>query len=355
MAAFIAAILLLVFPFSTSAKTVIHVYNWDDFMDLSILGYFEKESGIRVIYKTYSSEHEIRRLIEGSDAGDVAIVPQFLLPYLIEKKHLQKLGRAQLSIHKNMDVFFAGRTRLIGAYDYALPYLWYGTALGFNRKSIARVLGDDFEEDWSLLFDSAKSGKIKECGIALADAPLEFYAELLDFSGYPVAMRDTPLNRLHRLSQKTLPSIKQNLRYIDSERYLYDLGKGNLCLAMGWTGGILRAMQMNPEVQMVMPANNRALVFSFETLVILKKANHPEAAGRFIDFLSRPKVSARNANKTLYASPVKGVNSFLMPSVRGNSLIETINDNKGRMRLMDAPNAAQGSIIDALWDELSRK
>ncbi|KXU34553.1 hypothetical protein AXE65_06845, partial [Ventosimonas gracilis] len=347
---YLALIFGVLFSFAVKAQGVVNVYNWYDFIDLSILPDFEQESGIKVNYQTFSSGQEILQLIEQKTPIDVAVVPHFLLQQLIRKQLLSPLEQSALQpARENLDAFIASRVNLVGAGDYAVPYLWNIAALGFNRSSLAKVLGDDFKEDWSLLFDAAQNSKIKGCGIAVADAPVELYATLLSYSGYPGLLEKTPLNRLRRLTRKNLLALRNNLRYIDSDNYLYDLGKGDLCLAMGWSGGISRAAQMNKDVQVVLPSND-GLTLSFEALVIPSTVKNSAAAHRFINFLSKPEISARNVNETLYGSPLKNIKPFLKPELQDSPLLQLTAQNKNRMQLLSTPGIEQQAEIDALWD-----
>jgi len=346
---YLTLILGLLFALTVKAQEVVNVYNWYDYIDLSILPDFEKASGVRVNYQTFSSAREILQLIEQNKPIDVAVVPHFMLKKLVDKQQLRPL---QLSVRENLDGFIASRVKLSGADDYAVPYLWYTVALGFNRSSLAKLLGNDFKADWSLLFDAAQNTKISGCGIAVADAPVELYATLLSHSGYPALLEKTPLNRLRRLTKRTLLPLKNNLRYIDSDRYLYDLGKGNLCLAMGWSGGISRAAQMNPDVQMVLPENH-ALTMAFDALVVPQTVQNSAAARQFIDFLLKPEISARNVNKTLYGSPLKNKNikPFLKSELKNDPLLQF----KNRMHLLSAPGIEQQAVMDTLWNDFVKQ
>jgi len=337
---------------TVKAQEVVNVYNWYDYIDLSILPDFEKASGVKVNYQTFSSGQEILQLIEQNKPIDVAVVPHFFLAKLVHKQQLQPLQLSALPERENLDAFIASRVKLTGAGDYAVPYLWYTAALGFNRSSLAKILGDDFKADWSLLFDAAQNAKLNRCGIAVADAPVELYATLLSHSGYPALLEKTPLNRLRRLTKKTLLPLKNNLRYIDSDRYLYDLGKGDLCLAMGWSGGISRAAQMNPDVQMVLPENH-ALTMAFDALVIPQTAQNSAVAHQFINFLLTPEISARNVDKTLYGSPLKDKNikPFLKAELKNDSLLQLTPKNKNRMHLLSIPGIEQQAVMDTLWND----
>jgi len=339
-----------VFSMAISAQDIIKVYNWGDYIEQTVLEEFEKESGIKIDYHTFGSEREIRSLIDNNTLIDVAVVPHFSLPHLMKEQRLNKLNSALLPNQKNLDAFILSRVNLLGANGYALPYLWGAVALGFNRPLTQKVLGSDFKEDWSLLFDSAKSSQLNRCGMAMADAPYEIYAALLDFNGSVDSLDRVPVSRLRRFANKSLLPIRGNLRYLDSEHYYNGLGEGDLCLAVGWSSCILHAMQRNPNVQVVLPKNS-ALPIILETLVIPRTSKNPVSAHRFIDFLLRLEVSARNVEKTLSGSPLENIKPFLKPALQNTPFLYVDEKFKSRMQLLAPPGKVQQVEMDNLWED----
>jgi len=339
-----------VFSMAVSAQDIIKVYNWGDYIEQAVLEEFEKESGIKIDYNTFGSEREIRNLIDNDTPIDVAVVPHFSLPHLIKEQRLNRLNLALLSNQKNIDAFVLSRMNLLNANGYALPYLWGAVAFGFNRPLAKKILGADFREDWSLLFDPAKNSQLSRCGVAMADAPDEIYTVLLDFNGSVDSLDRVPLSRLRRFVNKSLLPVRSNLRYIDSERYYYGLGSGDLCLVAGWSSGILHAMQSNSDVQAVFPQGS-ALTIIMEVLVIPRASQNPATAHRFIDFLLRFDVSARNVEKTLSGSPLKNIKPFLKPALQDTPFLYVDEKAKSRIQLLAPAGKAQQEEMDKLWKD----
>ncbi|KXU39263.1 hypothetical protein AXE65_09305 [Ventosimonas gracilis] len=338
-----------VFSVAVSAQSIIKVYNWDDYIDQTVLEDFEKETGIKIDYHTFGSEREIRQLIDSNTLMDVAVVPHFSLPHLMEEQRLNKLNPALLSNQENLDAFILSRMSLLGANGYAMPYLWGSVAFGFNRPLTQKILGADFKEDWSLLFDPSKNAQLNSCGMAMADAPYEIYAALLDFKGSSDSLDRVPLARFRRFFNKSLLPIRSNLRYIDSARYFDGLGKGDLCLVAGWSSGILHAMQRNQDVQAVFPEDS-TLTIIMEALVIPRTSQNPAAAHQLIDFLLRFDVSARNVEKTLSGSPLKNIGSFLKPELQNAPFLYIDEKIKSHVQLLESPGQAQKEEMDKLWE-----
>jgi len=348
-------LLYLLCSIKASAQDVLRVYNFHEYIDLSVLEDFKKESGIPLEYHTFASANDIRRLIEEDTPIDVAVISHFLLPRLMEEGLLSKLDVSLISNIEHFDSFMLSRVGLAGAKNHALPYLWYTTLLGVNRPKVKRALGRDYKESWELLFDLSKNSRAKDCGIAMTDAPVELYTILLDFAGSQGSLGDNiPFNRIKRLSQNVLFPIRNNLSYIDSNRYAHDLANGDLCLVLGWSGAVFQAAQSNAGIEAILPTEN-ALIMAFDALIIPKNSQNMKGAHQFIDFLSRPDISARNVSKILYGSPLKNVKSLLDAPLQSNSLLYVDEKNKSRMQLLGSPGKTQQEFIDKLWSDFVNK
>jgi|GEM_PF-289807 len=339
------------FSLTTPAQDVLRVYNFHEYIDMSVLEDFKNETGMQVDYYTFGSANDVRGLIEQKTPIDVAVISHFLLPRLMEEKLLEKLNPVLLPNIANFDPFMLSRVNLAGAKNHALPYLWYTTLLGVNQGKIKKALAGSYKENWELLFDLSKNSRAKECGIAMTDAPVELYTALLNYAGSQGSLAENiPLNRIKRLSKDILFPIRNNLLYIDSNRYAHDLSAGKLCLVLGWSGAVFQAAKENSDIKII-SSEKDALIMAFDALIIPKNSKNVEGAHRFINFLSRPDISARNVNKILYGSPLKSIRPLLETTLQNNTLLYVDEKNKSRMQLLESPGKAQQAVIDELWDD----
>ena len=73
MPRFLAVLSLTLAPLLASAEEMISVYNWNDYIAPEVLLSFEKESGIRVDYHTYSTAEELKKNMASGVAMDMAV------------------------------------------------------------------------------------------------------------------------------------------------------------------------------------------------------------------------------------------------------------------------------------------
>lgn len=331
---------------AAQAQDTIRVYNWNDYIAPQVLADFEKETGIRVEYHTYSTSAEINKLLSSDEAIDVAMPPHDLLAELIQAKRLQPLDFNRLPNRVNLDRDLLAKLSAVDPDNrHALPYLWASTGIAVNRPQAEAAFGGPLPESWSLLFDSHQSQRLASCGISLLDAPSELYSALLNYQGHRLA-RTTP-SRIKRASA-TLLELKPHLRYIDSERYIDDLKQGRLCLAMAWSGDALAAAASGQPVTLIIPEEGTAL--SIDSMVIPSTSTQPALAYRFIDFLMRPQVAASITNATFYASANSKAQPFVAEELRDNPVLYPDRATKRRLALLEVLGSKQQAALDTEWN-----
>jgi len=117
-------------------QPTLHVYNWGDYIDETILPEFEKETGIKVVYDTYSTNEDMYvKIKSGGSNYDLIFPSEYMVTRMINEGMLQKIDLNKIPNYKNID------PKLMGAdYDpgneYTLPYMWgtlgilYNTTMG---------------------------------------------------------------------------------------------------------------------------------------------------------------------------------------------------------------------------------
>ena len=87
----LAPLLLALLPALAQAEDLIRVYNWNDYIAPEVLEEFQKETGIKVEYHTFSSAEELNKALAGGEPIDVAVPSHNDLPRLIKAGRLQPL------------------------------------------------------------------------------------------------------------------------------------------------------------------------------------------------------------------------------------------------------------------------
>ena len=286
-------------------EKVLHVFNWSDYIAEDTVPNFEKQSGIKVTYDVFDSNDVLEtRLLAGNSGFDVVVPSASFLERQIKAGVFQKLDKSQLPNLKNMDPDIMNR---VGLHDpdneYAIPYLWGTTGIGYNEDKIKKILGDARPDSWNYLYDPKLAAKFKDCGISLLDAPDEILKTVLAWMGRdPNSQKEEDL----KAAEAKLMPIRPFVRKIHSSQYIDDLANGDLCIAVGWSGDILQARDRADEagqgVKIKFAIPKEGTIVWFDMLAIPADAKHPKNAHALINYLMEPQVAANNSNFVNYAN-----------------------------------------------------
>ncbi len=116
----------------------------------------------------------------------------------------------------------------------------------------------------------------------------------------PSAWNDTVMDQVESLLKSVKPYI---VGLYGASQYMPALQFEQICLAHAWSGDVLVVQEENPNVEFINP-KDEALNWA-DLIVVPKSAKHPELAYKFINYLLRPDIAARNVEYVWYASGVK--------------------------------------------------
>jgi putrescine transport system substrate-binding protein len=286
-------------------EKVLHVFNWSDYIAEDTVPNFEKQSGIKVTYDVFDSNDVLEtRLLAGNSGFDVVVPSASFLERQIKAGVFQKIDKSQIPNLSHMDPDIMNR---VGLHDpnneYAVPYLWGTTGIGYNEDKIKKIFGNATPDSWNYIFDPKNAAKLKDCGISLLDASDEILKIVLAYIGRdPNSQKEEDL----KAAEAKLMPIRPYVRKIHSSQYIDDLANGDLCIAVGWSGDILQARDRADEagqgVKIKYAIPKEGTIVWFDMLAIPADAKHPKNAHAFINYLMEPQVAANNSNFVNYAN-----------------------------------------------------
>ena len=286
-------------------EKILHVFNWSDYIAEDTVPNFEKQSGIKVTYDVFDSNDVLEtRLLAGNSGFDLVVPSASFLERQIKAGVFQKIDKSQIPNLKNMDPDIMSR---VGLHDpnneYAVPYLWGTTGIGYNEDKIKKILGDARPDSWNYIYDPKLVAKFKDCGLSLLDAPDEILKTVLAWMGRdPNSQKEDDL----KAAEAKLMPIRPFVRKIHSSQYIDDLANGDLCIAVGWSGDILQARDRAEEagqgVKIKYAIPKEGTIVWFDMLAIPADAKHPKNAHAFINYLMEPQVAANDSNFVNYAN-----------------------------------------------------
>ncbi len=310
-------------PTAVQADSVVHVYNWSDYIAEDTLANFTAATGIKVVYDVYDANETLEaKLFAGQSGYDVVFptVSPFAARH-VKAGLYQPVDKAALGNIKHLDpVLMDTLTAKDPANAHLVPYMWGTTALGMNLVAVRKRLGADVDlADWKLLFDPATVSKLADCGVAVLDDQQEVLGAALLYLGKPVSsMVKADLDA----AAKTINAIRPHLRYFHSSQYINDLANGDLCLALGYSGDVLQARDRAAEaengVEIAYRIPKQGAILWVDVMAVPKDAPHPKAAHAFINYMLQPEVIAGVSNYVAYANANKDATPLLEDGIRND-------------------------------------
>lgn len=290
-----------------NSTSVITLYNWDAYTDLSVLEDFERETGIKVLLKEYGQAFEMFSVVESDPSQyDVIITDDHSVESLLKAKLIARLDLDKLPNFQNIkdefkDLYFDRGN------NYSVPYLYGTTGLGVNTNFVKNNL-----ESWNFLYDPKYKGKF-----ALLDDPREFMTAVLKSLHY--SSNTTDKNKLEDAEERAKLIKENGATLSDSYPLQQKLIDGELWVVMAYSGDLLQQIEDHPEIVYVIPkeGSNKWV----DNYVISSGSKNVEAAHAFLNFVMRPDIAARISNKLLYASPNRSAEALISPEILSNPII----------------------------------
>ncbi|MBB1519028.1 polyamine ABC transporter substrate-binding protein [Aquipseudomonas guryensis] len=315
-----ASLFMLAFALPLQAEEkVLNLYNWADYVAPEALKRFQAETGIRVKYDTFDSAEVLdAKLLTGGSGYDVVFPASSGLGRAIQAKAVQPVG--ELSNAGNLDPEMLAKLAFIDPGNrYGVPYTWGTVGLGINKQAVQQRLPGVALDSLDLLFKPEYAAKLKDCGIAVLDSPQEVVAIALNYLGKkPYGGNPDDLQAVKAL----LAELQPNLRYVATARHIDDLAKGEICLALTYTGdagmAAARAAEAQQPFEVLYRIPREGTLIWFDTMAIPVDAPHPEAARAFIDYMLKPEAIAELTNALYFANANRAATPLLDEAVSGD-------------------------------------
>lgn len=300
------------------------IYNWSSYIDQPLLNEFTAQTGIRVLTDAFdSNEALLAKTLTGNSGYDIIVPSDYVVTHLMEADQLLKLDFNKIPNYQNLWPFaLESLATFEGINDYAVPYFWGTTGIGFDALKIKALAPDAPLDSYALVFDPKYASQIASCGIYLLDSAVEMAPLVNMYLGQNPESTDT--QDLENV-QKVLEGIRPYVKKFHSSEYISAIANGDACVAIGWSGDFFIAKNSadetgrNHDIQYSVPKEGSILWF--DEMAILKDAKNVDEAYEFINFMLDAKNSAKASNTTMAPTPNRAAFEFLDPILRDNPIL----------------------------------
>lgn len=268
----------------------VNVYNWGEYIDESIFADFEKETGVKVNYNTFSSNETMYSVLKtGGSEYDVIIPSDYMISRLISENMLEKLDFANIPNNSLIDDQYK-KLEYDPTGEYSVAYMSGVTGIIYNAAMITDTI-----TSWDALFDARYTGQI-----LMFDNPRDALGIALMDLGYSVNTTNAAeLNKAYERLAGQKPLVQA---YVMDQ--IFDkLESGEAAIGPYYAGDFLTMQENNPDLQFVVPDEgaNRFV----DAMCIPKGAQNKKNAELFINFMCSTDVAMKNTDFIWYTTANK--------------------------------------------------
>ncbi len=281
-------ILLLCGCSNNNNQEVVNVLNWSSYIPYEVISDFERETGIKVNYGTYSSNEELLAKISASKEGtyDLIFPSDYMVELMISKGMLDKIDLNKI---KNLDKI--NPQFLNQDFDpnnnYSIPFLAATSVLCINRDRVKENI-DSYNDLLNLKYKN---------NIVLLDDQRIVIGMALQANGYGMnETNDEPLAN----AKKWLLKLNPNVKAFDSDSPKTLLITGEVDIGVIWNAEAVIAKEYNDNIEIIYPKDGFAI--SLDNYTIVKNAKNKENAYKFIDYILRDDVQKKITDEYPYIS-----------------------------------------------------
>ena len=277
---------------------VVNVYNWGEYIDMSVLDDFEEATGIHVNYQTYDSNEALYGKLAGGATGyDVIIPSDYMIGQMIDENMLEPLDFDAIPNFSDVDPAL-----LNPEYDpenrYSVPYMFGILGIIYNPELV------DEQEDmetWDVLWSEKYAHDI-----LVFDNSRDTVGIALKKLGYSYNTTDPGQleEALHLLQQQ-----KPLLQGYFMDKIFEKMEGDNCAIGVYYYGDYLTMAENNPVLEFAIPreGTNRYV----DAMCVPKGCEHKENAMAFINFMCSTEAGLKNCEETWYSSPLLTVRDEL--------------------------------------------
>lgn len=341
---------------SVAMANDLNIWNWSDYIGQNTVSDFNKATGINANYVLFDSNELVEaRLLSGHSGFDAVIMTSYYVPRLAKAGALEKIDHSKIPNWSKLDPY---RLKVLESLDegnqYAYPYTEISLGIAYNTKKIAEIFGPDYKVDsWDFLLKKENSDKLKQCGIAILDSPIEVVTATMHYLGKKPLSTNA---KDYEEATKILTNLAANANYFHSSRYINDLASGEICAAIGYSGDILqandRAKQAGKDYSIEYVFPKEGSIFWYDCWIIARGADNYDNAMSWFNYLMNPKVAAEISKEIRYIMPVTEALNYLDEKLKNNPNIVIPPELLKKSYFMQTPNAKVSQITNRVWNRI---
>ena len=299
---------------TTAPAKDLNIYTWADYFGAETIEQHKKQTGVNIRLDYYDSNEVLEtKMLTGSSGYDVVFPATSNAAREFQAGALATIDTDRLSNYANLNpAILSSLDKVEGGRKIGVPYTWGTIGIAYNVAEITKRLGEQRMDTLDVLFKPEIAEKLKECGIAMLDSPLEITSIALNYVGADPYSND---NAELKKAENVLSTAAKSVRYFHNQKATNDLAGGDLCVALIYSGdaglAAARAAETGSGVEIAYAIPKEGTLMWIDLMAIPADAPNPDEAYRFLDYLLEPQVIADVTNTVYFANANLAANEFI--------------------------------------------
>ena len=275
---------------SSSDGNEVYIYNWGEYMDPDVLETFEKETGIKVVYDEFeTNESMYAKVSAGAVEYDLICPSDYMIKKMIDEKLLQTINFDNVPNIVNIGETFLEQSKQFDpTNEYSIPFTYGTVGILYNKTMV-----DEEVTSWDILWDEKYADNI-----LMQDSVRDAFMVAQKKLGYSMNSTDpTELEAAKELLIEQKPLVQAYV--IDQVRD--KMIGGEAALGVIYSGEAIFTQRENSDLEYVVPTEGTNMFI--DSWVIPANAPNKENAEKFLDFLCRADIAAKNFEFITYSTP----------------------------------------------------
>ena len=271
-------------------QRVVNVCSWGEYIDESLIGEFEAQTGIHVNYQTAESNETLYSLLQTGGADFDVIVPSdYMIGRLIDEGMLAELDYSAIPNYDLIDSQYKSLS-FDPENKYTVPYSWGTVGIIYNTKMV-----DEPITSWGAMFDEKYAGNV-----LMINNSRDALMAALCYLGYDINTTDeAQLDEAFQLVKDA--KDKGVYQAFVMDEIFGKMEGGNAAIAMYYAGDYLTMLENNEDLAFVIPEEGSN--WFVDAMCVLKSSQHMSEAEEWINFIAGTDANLANMDYIWYASP----------------------------------------------------
>jgi spermidine/putrescine transport system substrate-binding protein len=276
------------------------ILTWAEYIDPAVLTAFERKQGVKIRVVHFTGDDQRDELLVATDGAgyDLVVVNETQVPFYRDHGWLLPLTAREVPNLKYIEPTWL--EKFAEAKDYAVPYFWGTTGIGYRRDLVAVA-----PRSW---MDLLKPVEALRGRLAMPGSQGETLGIALKALGYSINSTDShEVEQAISLLLEQKPFVRSEFPTVLNKNS--ELVKGDVSMSMTYSCDALTLRTYNDKIEYVVPSEGGLLWVDY--FVVLAKSQQAKLGYAFLDFINEPARAAKLAEFNSCSTPNEGARKLL--------------------------------------------